>query len=123
MLPAWLGQGRQIRSELGVRALLQIAGSLMRIYLAGPMSGHVDHNKPAFHRHAAALRAMGHEVFNPAESKYADEPTYRQAMREDLLWILDHAEAIALIPGWEKSKGVAVEIALARCLKLWEIRL
>lgn len=37
------------------------------VYIAGPMSGIEDFNRPAFHEVAQALRAEGHTVLNPAE--------------------------------------------------------
>ena len=39
----------------------------VRVYLSGPMKGYPDSNFPAFHATAAALRARGLEVVNPAE--------------------------------------------------------
>ena len=39
----------------------------MRIYVAGPMTGHPELNFPAFHAAATELRALGHHVENPAE--------------------------------------------------------
>lgn len=114
----------------------------LNVYLAGSMSGKENYNFPAFHKYAAQLRAQGHTVFSPAEAdlerfgtlenlikewrgqdEYALAKNYRDAMRIDLNWILDNADAIALIPGWESSKGVAAELALAKCLKLEEIYL
>jgi hypothetical protein len=99
----------------------------MRVYLAGPMSNLPDLNFPAFMAAAQRLRDQGHHVFNPAEAdleKYGSvaesvkRATYRDCLRVDLNWILDHAEAIALLPGWEKSKGVAAELALSKALGL-----
>ena len=108
----------------------------MKVYLAGPMSGIPQFNFPAFFAAADRLRAKGHEVFNPAEEdikrsgngwwensdgSHRNLPegiTYRECLRHDLNWILDHAEGIALLPGWEKSKGVAAEHALAVALNL-----
>jgi nucleoside 2-deoxyribosyltransferase len=104
----------------------------MKIYLAGPMSGFDDFNFPTFHKYAFELRKEGHDVFSPAEAdleKWGDlenvrkNATYRECLRTDLNWILDEAEAIALIPGWEKSKGVAAELALSKALGLKEIYL
>ena len=105
------------------------------IYLAGPMRGIKDFNFPAFHAAAAKLRAEGHHVFNPAE---CDEETYgtgfntsetgsfkdipafdlKTALHKDLTFICLTADAIALLPGWEKSKGVAAELATAKALDL-----
>lgn len=39
----------------------------MRIYCSGAMTGHPDHNRPAFNAAAKRLREQGHFVINPAE--------------------------------------------------------
>lgn len=81
------------------------------------MSGIAHMNKPAFDAAADNLRAEGHFVFNPAEGNPMDS-TYRLCMAVDLGWICAHAEALALLPGWENSKGSRCEIALAECIGL-----
>lgn len=102
----------------------------MRVYLAGPMSGHHDFNFPAFDAAAERLRSEGHEVFNPADhdrkvwgslENIRKHANYRDCLRVDLNWILDHAEAIALLPGWQNSRGTQIELALAKVLGL-EVR-
>lgn len=107
----------------------------MRIYLAGPMSGLPEFNFPAFDAGAKVLADQGHEVFNPAENdrqkwgsmeNIKKNANYRECLSDDLNWILHGngngpAEAIALLPGWEKSKGAAAELALARALGLFII--
>ena len=107
----------------------------MRIYLAGAMTGIEHYNFPAFDEAADALEGLGHEVFNPAnadrlrgydpvalESDGTDAELHgfdlRETLKTDLSWICDHAEAIALLPGWADSKGVAAETALARALNI-----
>lgn len=85
----------------------------MKIYLAGPMRGYRDSNFPAFHEAAASLRSQGHYVFNPAEQ---DGDNIRELMKTDLSWICDHAEAIAILPGWQTSTGVKAELALATAI-------
>jgi hypothetical protein len=104
-----------------------------QVYLAGPMRGIRDFNFPAFHAAAAALRAAGYVVFNPAEydelvygegfaksatGDLADIPQFnlRKALAVDLEFIALHAEVIALLPGWEKSMGVAAELAAAKAV-------
>lgn len=88
-----------------------------RIYLAGPMTGIPDFNYPLFNLVAARLRDMGHFVLNPAELNPPDV-TYRAALSVDLAWIIAHAELLALLPGWESSRGVAVELPLAKALDI-----
>lgn len=98
-----------------------------KVYLAGPMSGVPDYNFPAFEAGAKKLRELGYEVFSPHEAdleRYGTlenvraNATYRDCLRVDLNWILDHADAIALLPKWALSKGVAAELALANALSL-----
>lgn len=114
-------------------------GHTKRIYLAGPMRGIPNFNFPAFHANAAALRSRGYVVFSPAEKDMERHGTdisagnatgdereavkkhgfsLRQALGEDMAWICAHADAIALLPGWEKSKGAIAEKATAEALGL-----
>lgn len=109
----------------------------MRTYLAGPMRGYKDFNFPAFFEAEEKLKLQGYTVFNPARrdveahgpdvcksetGNLADIAhigfNHRETMKIDLSWICDHAEAIALLPGWEKSTGAKAEKALADCLGL-----
>lgn len=99
-----------------------------RIYLAGPMSGYPNFNFSAFHAAAALLRHQGAFVFSPAENdlvlygsdflEHPERADFRKCMEDDLRWICRYADAIALLPGWEKSKGVGVEKTLADALNL-----
>jgi hypothetical protein len=111
----------------------------MKIYLAGPMRGIPQFNFPAFYRAAAKLRAEGHEVFSPAErdndvhgtdisvgNTLGDETVaarehgfnLRRALGDDVAWICAEADAIAMLPGWENSKGATAERAVAVALGL-----
>lgn len=117
----------------------------LKIYLAGPMTGIVEFNFPAFHAAAAQLRAEGHEVFNPAEADIErhdgvdisignvnGDPAVaaaqhgfdrRVALGQDLDWICAEADAVALLPGWQASKGATAERAVALALGLQIIAL
>lgn len=91
----------------------------MKIYLSGPMKGYIDSNYPLFHKVSAELRLIGHYVYNPAEFKHSEEIfPIRKAFREYCLFICDEADAIMLLPGWEKSLGASAELALAKNCKL-----
>jgi len=101
----------------------------MKIYVAGPMSGLPELNFPAFHAEAARLRGLGHEVINPAEiNGGADEVVacasmnteqyaahWSKCMRADIAALID-CDGIALLPGWEKSRGASLEHHIAQAL-------
>lgn len=116
----------------------------MKIYVAGPMRGIPEFNFPAFNAAADRLRAEGHSVFNPAErdnerhgtdiskgnfegceEKAAKEHGFnlREALGADLAYICGEADAIAMLPGWEHSKGAQAERATAIALGLKVIEL
>lgn len=109
-----------------------------RYYVAGPMTGIPHFNFPMFNATAAHLRSQGHEVFNPAERDIArhggvdisagnekGDPalaakvhnfSLREALADDTAYICKEATAIAMLPGWENSKGARAEHALAVAL-------
>lgn len=111
----------------------------MNVYLAGPMRGYPAFNFPAFHEATRQLRAEGYTVFSPAERDNQHHGTdisagnltgdeaiaaqqhgfsLREALADDTAWICKHADAIAVLPGWEKSKGATAERALGIALGL-----
>ena len=110
----------------------------MRVYLAGPMRGIKSYNHPAFDAAAYKLLIEGHTVFSPAENDRLlwpdwpwesftgnpdvdgiSLPDMRKVIKGDLDWIADNAEAIALLPGWQNSRGARTEHALGIFLGLW----
>jgi len=94
----------------------------MRVYLSGPMRSIPDLNFPAFAEAANKLRLDGHEIFNPAAANLEKWPI-RKIFAYELEMICSWAEAIALLPGWEKSEGVAAELATAKACGLQIIHL
>lgn len=87
-----------------------------RTYVAGPMTGYVEFNFPAFHAKAAEERAKGHVVINPAELDEADGDLTQPwdfYLRRDLRVIAD-CNRIVLLPGWTKSKGARLEHHIAQ---------
>lgn len=104
----------------------------MKIYIAGPMSGIPQFNIPAFDAAAARLRAVGYDAVSPAE---LDDPKTRKAaldspdgeikdtlngetwgdfLARDVKLVADSIDAVALLPGWEDSRGAQLEVFVAR---------
>jgi len=86
----------------------------MRIYIAGPCTGYPDQNYPAFHAEAARLRALGYEVVSPPEicAPHLDWDGCMQVC----LAALPTCEAVAMLPGWSRSRGATMEVARAMSL-------
>ena len=97
----------------------------MKVYIAGPMTGHDDWNHPAFNAAAEHIRARGWTPLNPAEqdltfaSNHPGEGDMIRAhyFRKDLP-MLAEADAIAVLPGWQDSIGASLEVTIARVLAL-----
>lgn len=99
------------------------------VYIAGPMRGLPKYNFPAFDAARDRLIDAGFYVFNPADldrmvGVHEDTPSdaipadfMRDAMDRDLNAITKCTH-IALLPGWEASRGVRPEAVLG-----WELGL
>lgn len=88
---------------------------MRRVYIAGPMSGIPDLNFPAFHAAAAKLRELGFDVINPAEINTDPSAGWAACMRADIAQLVT-CDGIALLPGWENSKGARLEKHIAEAL-------
>jgi Domain of unknown function (DUF4406) len=101
----------------------------LRIYIAGPMeSAGGNWNIPLFDYVAKKLRERGCEVFSPAEhiremhgdletvlklDKQLRKLARREALKDEICWIIDNAQLVFLLPGWERSPGATAERAAA----------
>jgi hypothetical protein len=112
---------------------LPVEEPMPSIYIAGPMTGYDDYNRPLFNETAEAFEEGGWNVFNPAtndirlfgsyeECDAAIKADRKAALRimlgSDLEFICNEADAIAMLPGWEKSFGARAEHATAVALGL-----
>ena len=86
----------------------------IKTYLRGPMTGLPDLNFPAFFAAAAALRAAGIHVINPAED---GKPglEWHEYLRQDIRDLID-CQAIHMLQGWQASKGARLELHIAKQL-------
>lgn len=87
----------------------------MKIYIAGPMTGLAEFNRPEFMFTAARLNHAGNVVLNPAT--LPDGLTQHEYM-DICTAMLRCADAIYLLRGWYKSAGARAEHALAEKLGL-----
>lgn len=109
---------------------------MARVYIAGPMRGIKEFNFPAFDAAKALGQSLGWEVVSPAdidrESGFHEEghdgnhPFDAEQVRvfatRDTQALLnfraEDGDAVAMLPGWENSKGARSEYALAEWLGL-----
>ena len=106
---------RQCREDLQQETAAPPSTAAARIYISGPMTGLPDLNFPAFHAAAAALRAKGIDVVNPAELNADNQGDWASCMKADIKALCD-CTALALLPGWEDSSGAHLEMHLAHRL-------
>lgn len=85
----------------------------MKAYIAGPMTGYVELNYPAFEAAARQLRHVGLEVCSPHELNPKEGRTWQECMVIDIKEMLD-CEMIITLQGWEKSKGANLEVHIAQ---------
>ena len=92
-----------------------------KVYVAGPMTGLPEFNYPAFRAAGSLLAAEGFDVLNPVEVEQENASGEPQAwdwyMRRALRMVVD-ADGVALLPGWERSRGARLEFHVATSLEL-----
>ena len=81
------------------------------------MTGYPDFNFPAFHAEAARLRALGHEIVNPAELNPDQTMSWKDCIRNDIKHLVD-CDGIALLSGFTESKGAQLELDIAKRIGL-----
>jgi hypothetical protein len=103
----------------------------MRVYVAGKMSGEPNNGFDLFDSAAAYLRALGHDVVNPAEidrslgydgSKVLTPQERKDVLRRDYFELVS-CDAIALLHNWSRSVGARGERRVAEeCgIDVWNV--
>lgn len=102
---------------------------MTKLYIAGPMSGIPQFNFPAFIAAGKCIRKLGYETLNPAEIDLEDdnetamesttgdlsdvEKTWGDYLSRDVKLVADECDGVALLPGWENSRGARLEAFIA----------
>jgi len=107
---------------------------MKRVYIAGPMRGIEHYNFPAFDKAAELARSLGFDPVSPADldrdngfdgmsitqDNWYDLPEsfdLRKTVQRDLAAMLT-CDAIAMLPGFERSTGAGAELAVAQWMGL-----
>lgn len=85
------------------------------VFIAGPMTGYQDYNRAEFDAEASVLADRGFTVLNPAILPNGLEHQQYLAIT---LAMLEQADSVFLLDGWEKSQGAMQEFLRARELGL-----
>lgn len=84
------------------------------VYISGCMTGQPDHGVAQFAMARTGLRQEGRTVLCPSELSQPNRGQPRSFhMRKDIHIVLDVADEVCLLPGWEKSLGAKVEALCA----------
>ncbi len=79
------------------------------------MTGIENFNRTAFDEAEALLKKQGYRVVNPAKVKPIGGTEWENYMRGDIRELCS-CDTIALLPGWQDSKGAQLEVHVAHRL-------
>lgn len=114
-LDSWANDGKRE----GAVEILSDPDRELIYYISGPMASKPDRNFPLFNEVAKTMRESGYRVINPAEIAGVIGPGEEREryLRADVRELCN-CSALMLLPDWEQSDGVWLELTVARAFKL-----
>jgi hypothetical protein len=89
----------------------------LKYYLSGAITSQPDF-KAYFKNYEDELRLWGViDIFNPAATNWPQDVKWETCMKYDLKILVD-SDILVLLPNWKKSRGVSLEIHIARKLNI-----
>ncbi|WP_337049242.1 DUF4406 domain-containing protein [Serratia fonticola] len=86
-----------------------------KVYIAGPMTGLPDFNRPAFFAMAESIKVVGGVPLNPA---ILPDGLSQAEYMDICIAMIRCATRVIFLKGWESSLGARAEMALAVKLNL-----
>lgn len=87
----------------------------VKVYVAGPMTGLPEFNRPTFFAAEEHLKSLVAQVMNPAI--LPDGWSHEAYMRIAIPMLME-CEAVAFLPGWQQSSGARREFTRAQAFGL-----
>lgn len=115
--------------------MIQVVGNpkYKKVYLSGPITGMPNNNIQEFKKYEEKFKNLNFEVINPhnlfsgdevellekclEEKKITFEEYHSHFMRRDIAEMMN-CDFIAVLDGWEKSKGANIEVYIARNINM-----
>jgi len=89
----------------------------MKVYVAGPITGWPDKNRPAFEKAEVELGSLGHEVYTPFMHEGGGDLPYEEYLKLGLILMLS-CDGVAMLPEWHTSTGATIEHDLAEKVRM-----
>jgi hypothetical protein len=87
----------------------------LKYYLSGAISRQANF-KYYFKSYEDKLRYWGiTDIFNPAETEWPENVKWETCLKYDLKVLVD-CDVLVLLPNWRKSRGVKLEVHVAKAL-------
>lgn len=91
-----------------------------KIYISGPITDMPNKNIDEFEKYEQKFNNLNFEVINPHKlhsPMQIESFTWSDFMRADIKAMMD-CDLVAVLPGWDKSKGANLEVYIARSLAM-----